>query len=97
MQDLAYFLTDVVEIRELEYSGKSRILGKYDGFIHANARAVWDVARAPNGTFGNWWAPPPAYLNSLQFGVETMGSGVAALLCAAQVDQLYLSVANAVQ
>ena len=97
MQELGYFLTDVVETQYLEQSQKLQTLAKYDRFIHANAEAVWNVARAPNGTFGNWWGAPPPYRNKLQFGVETMGSGVAALLCAARVDQLSLSLANATQ
>ena len=97
MQELGYFLTDVVEIQSLEYSKKLQTLAKYDGFIHTNAQAVWNLARAPNGTFGNWWGAPPTYRNKLQFGVETMGSGVAALLCAARVDRLLLSLANSTQ
>ena len=88
MGHLGYFLTDIVKSPYLDHSTKRRLVRKYYKFIQANAQALWNIARASNGTIGNWWAAPPGDQSQLQFSVETTGSGVAALWCAVQVDQL---------
>lgn len=93
MKHLGYFLADIVESPLMDLCSKHRLVRKYDEFIQANAQAVWDVARAPDGKIGNWWTAPPGDQSQLQFSVETTGSGVAALWGAVHVDQLLQSLA----
>jgi predicted alpha-1,6-mannanase (GH76 family) len=88
MQQLSHFLTDIAEIHHLSSSTKKQLLRKYKSFVTANAQAVWDFARAPDGKFGNWWAAPSGEQSQAQFAVETTGSGVASLWCAVQIDRI---------
>jgi hypothetical protein len=88
-EHLTYFLTDIVVSQYSDLSTKRRLVQKYGKFIHANAQAVWKIARDPsNDTIGNWWAGPPGEKVHRQFGVETTGSGVAAICCEVLVEQL---------
>jgi predicted alpha-1,6-mannanase (GH76 family) len=88
MQQLGHFLTDIAVIHHLNSSTKKRLLRKYQSFVTTNAEAVWHVARAPDGKFGNWWAAPSGEQSQAQFAVETTGSGVASLWCAVQIDRI---------
>jgi len=81
-QHLGYFLEDVAE------TGNDALLNKYHQFIQINACAVWDIARQKDGKIGNWWDGPPREEIRRQVGVETHGSGIAAVLCAVKVGQL---------
>jgi predicted alpha-1,6-mannanase (GH76 family) len=93
-EHLMYFMKDIVVSRHSDLSTKRRVVRKYGKFIHANAQAVWNIARDPsNGTIGNWWAGPPAEQVNRQFGVETTGSGVAAIYCDVLVEHLLQALA----
>jgi predicted alpha-1,6-mannanase (GH76 family) len=87
-QHLGYFLQDLTELDQLSVTTRQNILEKYVGFIQTNACAVWDMARQKDGKIGNWWDGPPGEKIYRQVGVETHGSGIAAILCAVRVGQL---------
>jgi Glycosyl hydrolase family 76 len=87
-QHLGYFLEDVTNLGELDYSTKEKLVSRYHGFIQANACAVWDIAKQKDGKIGNWWDGPPGEEIRRQVSVETHGSGVGAVLCAVRVGLL---------
>jgi predicted alpha-1,6-mannanase (GH76 family) len=89
-EHLGYFLADIVGLGDLNLSTKQGLVQNYSSFVHANAQAVWTNAMGSDGQIGNWWAGSPG---DQQFGVETTGSGVAAVCCAVRVDQLLQSLA----
>jgi len=94
-EHLGYFLADMTVLDGLEVSTKKDLLQKYSNFIKANANAVWDVARGEDGKIGNWWGGPPRDQTRRHVGVETHGSGVAAVCCALRVDLLWESLEQA--
>jgi hypothetical protein len=87
-QHLGYFLEDVANLEELDYSTKKDLVLRYHNFIQVNACAVWDIARQKDGKIGNWWDGPPGEMIRRQVSVETHGSGVGAVLCAVRVGAL---------
>lgn len=91
-EHLGYFLEDLVGLDELSLETKTALLQKYNNLIQANAAAVWDVARGPDGKVGNWWAGPPGNQVQRQVSVETHGSGIAAIACAVRINKLMQSL-----
>jgi hypothetical protein len=91
-QHLGYFLADIAALDGLDVSTRRDLLRKYDGFITANAHAVWDIARGEDGKVGNWWEGPPGNQLQRQVSVETHGSGVAAVCSAVRMNRLLESL-----
>ena len=88
---LGYLLADICGLNNLDVASKKQLLQKYSNFVHANAVAVWDVARAQDGRVGAWWAAPVGS-QVQKYSVETLGSGIAAVLCSVRLDQLLHSL-----
>jgi len=84
---LGYFLADMASLERLSIATRTTLVQKYAPFIRANATAVWNNARGPDGRIGAWWAAPPES-QFQKYSVESHGSGVAAVLCAMRMDQL---------
>ena len=94
-EHLGYFLADMATMDELPVSARINLVQKYSPFVQANAQAVWNVARAQDGTVGSWWAGTPG--GARQVSVESNGSGVAAVCCALRVDKILESLRLASQ
>ena len=88
---LGYFLADICGLNNVDVASKIQLLQKYSNFVHANAVAVWDDARAQTGGVGAWWAAPVGS-QVQKYSVETLGSGIAAVLCSVRLDQLLHSL-----
>jgi hypothetical protein len=84
-EHLGYFLSDIGGLQSVPIATRLALIQKYAGFVHANAKAVWN-SRGPDGMVSSWWDAPSG--GQRQLGVETQGSAVAALTCAVRVDRL---------
>jgi hypothetical protein len=89
-EHLGYFLADIAAMDELPVETRLNLVQKYESFVQANAQAVWDVARGPDGMIGSWWAATKG--GPRQVSVESNGSGVAAMCCAVRMNGLLESL-----
>jgi hypothetical protein len=84
-EHLGYFLSDIGNLQSLPVATRLALVQKYEGFVYANAKAVWN-SRGADGMVSSWWDAPSG--GQRQIAVETQGSAVAALTCAVRVDKL---------